>query len=55
MSARFYRNPTWDKALRAACFVRLLAKGIDHSLGAFRAPPSRKAIVAPTRTYSEVP
>ena len=29
--ALFYRNPDGTAALRAVCFVRLLAKGINHS------------------------
>jgi hypothetical protein len=32
VSTRFYRNPYGTKALRAACFVRLLAKGAPRAL-----------------------
>ena len=34
-------------ALRAVCFVRLLAKGINHSRCRLSRIPSRKAVVAP--------
>jgi hypothetical protein len=36
-------------ALRAVCFVRLLAKGINHSRRRLSRIPSRKAVVAPAR------
>ena len=42
-------QPKWDGVLRAACFVRLLAKGIDHSLRRLSRIPSRKATVAPAQ------
>ncbi|HET7062225.1 MAG TPA: hypothetical protein VFI43_08620 [Nitrosospira sp.] len=48
-------QPMRDEALPVVCFVRLLAKGIDHSLRRLSRIPSRKAVVALTRTYSEVP
>ena len=32
VSTRFYRNPYGTKALRVACFVRLLAKGAPRAL-----------------------
>jgi len=54
-SCPIFPQPIWDKAMRAACFVRLLAKGIDHSLRCLSRIPSRKAVVAPITTYSEVP
>jgi hypothetical protein len=47
VSARFYPQPARDGALRAVRFVRLLAKGIDHSLRRLSRIPSREAAVAP--------
>ncbi len=52
--ARFYA--TWmDGALRAACLVRLLAKGISHSRRRLSHIPSRKAAGAPAEICSALP
>ena len=48
-------QPGWDGALRAACLVRLLAKGINHSRRRLSRIPSRKAAVAPTEICSALP
>jgi hypothetical protein len=42
-----------DEALRAVCFVRLLAKGIDHSLRRLSRIPSAKPPSRPRGIYSE--
>jgi hypothetical protein len=34
-------QPGWDAALRAVCFVRLLAKGVNHSRRRLSRIPSR--------------
>ena len=48
-------QPLWDRALRAVCLVRLLAKGINHSRRRLWRIPSRKAAVAPAEICSAVP
>ena len=54
MSARFYRNPDGTGLSEAVCLVRLLAKGSTIRVVAFPRIPSRKAIVTPAETRSEV-
>ncbi|MEP6878939.1 MAG: hypothetical protein ABI865_08825 [Nitrosospira sp.] len=52
VSARFCqlicRLSEGTATLRAVCFVRLVAKGINHSLPRLSRIPSRKVAVAPT-------
>ena len=54
VSARFSPQPERDEALRSDCFVRLLAKGIHHSLRRLSRIPSRKAAVALAGICSEI-
>jgi hypothetical protein len=48
-------QPGWDGALWAACFVRLLAKGDNHSRRRLSRIPSHKALVASVKTHSGTP
>jgi hypothetical protein len=51
----FLTQPGWDKALRAACGVRLLVKGVAINFVAFLASHPAKPLSRPCGIYSALP